>query len=229
MLVKESNIPHSGITAGRFIQEGHTIGDEEYDLFIIPKLKILKDVLSTDDIFKSPEDIHNFFSTLTDLYRTINSRLRCSILQRYQGTHLQPYLDGTFLRVVTDIIIAKSPVEASTKLFIEDLYNILYRNRRTSINQYGYIVGTPIKDYQIGTKGLEIVIKPTDPSYKLDPKSNGVTGSEIIILLQRLGIRTTLSVIEILIAIDLNLWFHGQKGKLDAYSRENPSTIWALG
>lgn len=228
MLVKENNIPHSGITAGRFIQESYTLGDEEYDLFILPKLKILKDVLSTDEIFKSPEDVYNFFSVLTDLYSTINSRLRCSILQRYQGTHLQPHLDGTFLRVITDIVIAKSPVETSTKLFIEDLYNILYRNRRTSVSQYGYIVGTPIKDYQIGTKGLELVIKPTDPSYMLDPKSNGIVGSELVILLQRIGIRTTLSVIEILIAIDLNLWFYTQKGKLDSYIKENPSTIWAL-
>lgn len=221
----------NNISAGEFLSKQHLIGDKYYDNHLAPYWSLLKeysDSLERNSVFNSSEDMDTFYGLLDACYGFLMKDLRFMLSNSYKSIQAREGNLGTNRASLTEIINTllqeRVLLEPNTKLFLEDLYDLLYRNRNISISNHFYILSKPIKDYKIGTKGIEIRLDSENKSYLKNDRITSKPAYDLSRLLDLLGIRGTLDVLHILIGIWINTYLYTYKVLVDGLVK--PTLTW---
>jgi jasmonate inducible protein isolog len=221
----------NNISAGEFLNKQYLIGDRYYDNHLAPYWSLLKeysDSLERNSIFNSSEDMDTFYGLLDACYGFLMKDLRFMLSNSYKTMQARESNLTTNRASLTEIINTllqeRILLEPNTKLFLEDLYDLLYRNRNISISNHFYILSKPIKDYKIGTKGIEIRLDSENKSYLKNDRITSKPAYDLSRLLDLLGIRGTLDVLHILIGIWINTYLYTYKVMLDSLVK--PTLTW---
>lgn len=221
----------NNISAGEFLNKQYLIGDRYYDNHLAPYWSLLKeysDSLERNSVFNSSEDMDTFYGLLDACYGFLMKDLRFMLSNTYKTIQAREGNLGTNRASLTEIINTllqeRVLLEPNTKLFLEDLYDLLYRNRNISISNHFYILSKPIKDYKIGTKGIEIRLDSENKSYLKNDRITSKPAYDLSRLLDLLGIRGTLDVLHILIGIWINTYLYTYKVMLDSLVK--PTLTW---
>ena len=214
----------NNISAAEFLEKRYILGDKYYDSYVAPYYKLLSDYLNvgpdTNDIFKTKEDMDTFYGLYYSTYHFILADLVYLMTNpnktEYNREANLKGSDGSLANLLNMLLQSRTLLEPSTKLFLEDLYDLLYRNRRVSVTQHGWILSKPIKDYRIGNQGLELRLDKENDSYlkRLDLK-DVKPWDDVSRLFDVLGLRNSLGVLHTLIAIWLNNYLYGHTAILD--------------
>ena len=164
----------NNISAGEFLNKQYLIGDRYYDNHLAPYWSLLKEY--SDSLERN--------SVLSNSYKTIQARESNLTTNR-----------ASLTEIINTLLQERILLEPNTKLFLEDLYDLLYRNRNISISNHFYILSKPIKDYKIGTKGIEIRLDSENKSYLKNDRITSKPAYDLSRLLDLLGIRGTLDVL----------------------------------
>lgn len=221
----------NNISAGEFLSKQYLIGDKYYDNHLAPYWSLLKeysDSLERNSVFNSSEDMDTFYGLLDACYGFLMKDLRFMLSNSYKTIQAREGNLGTNRASLTEIINTllqeRVLLEPNTKLFLEDLYDLLYRNRNISISNHFYILSKPIKDYKIGTKGIEIRLDSENKSYLKNDRITSKPAYDLSRLLDLLGIRGTLDVLHILIGIWINTYLYTYKVMVDGLVK--PTLTW---
>lgn len=221
----------NNISAGEFLSKQYLIGDRYYDNHLAPYWSLLKeysDSLERNSIFNSSEDMDTFYGLLDACYGFLMKDLRFMLSNSYKTIQAREGNLGTnrasLTEIITTLLQERVLLEPNTKLFLEDLYDLLYRNRNISISNHFYILSKPIKDYKIGTKGIEIRLDNENKSYLKNDRITSKPAYDLSRLLDLLGIRGTLDVLHILIGIWINTYLYTYKVMLDSLVK--PTLTW---
>ena len=221
----------NNISAGEFLNKQYLIGDRYYDNHLAPYWSLLKeysDSLERNSIFNSSEDMDTFYGLLDACYGFLMKDLRFMLSNSYKTIQARESNLTTNRASLTEIINTllqeRILLEPNTKLFLEDLYDLLYRNRNISISNHFYILSKPIKDYKIGTKGIEIRLDSENKSYLKNDRITSKPAYDLSRLLDLLGIRGTLDVLHILIGIWINTYLYTYKVMVDGLVK--PTLTW---
>ena len=221
----------NNISAGEFLNKQYLIGDRYYDNHLAPYWSLLKeysDSLERNSVFNSSEDMDTFYGLLDACYGFLMKDLRFMLSNSYKTIQARESNLTTNRASLTEIINTllqeRILLEPNTKLFLEDLYDLLYRNRNISISNHFYILSKPIKDYKIGTKGIEIRLDSENKSYLKNDRITSKPAYDLSRLLDLLGIRGTLDVLHILIGIWINTYLYTYKVMLDSLVK--PTLTW---
>lgn len=221
----------NNISAGEFLNKQYLIGDRYYDNHLAPYWSLLKeysDSLERNSVFNSSEDMDTFYGLLDACYRFLMQDLRfmlCGSYKTIQGREANLETNRASLtEIINTLLQDRILLEPNTKLFLEDLYDLLYRNRNISISNHFYILSKPIKDYKIGTKGIEIRLDSENKSYLKNDRISTKPAYDLSRLLDLLGIRGTLDVLHILIGIWVNTYLYTYKVMLDSLVK--PTLTW---
>lgn len=221
----------NNISAGEFLSKQYLIGDRYYDNHLAPYWSLLKeysDSLERNSVFNSSEDMDTFYGLLDACYGFLMKDLRFMLSNSYKSIQAREGNLGTNRASLTEIINTllqeRILLEPNTKLFLEDLYDLLYRNRNISISNHFYILSKPIKDYKIGTKGIEIRLDSENKSYLKNDRITSKPAYDLSRLLDLLGIRGTLDVLHILIGIWINTYLYTYKVMVDGLVK--PTLTW---
>lgn len=221
----------NNISAGEFLSKQYLIGDKYYDNHLAPYWSLLKeysDSLERNSVFNSSEDMDTFYGLLDACYGFLMKDLRFMLSNSYKSIQAREGNLGTNRASLTEIITVllqeRVLLEPNTKLFLEDLYDLLYRNRNISISNHFYILSKPIKDYKIGTKGIEIRLDSENKSYLKNDRITSKPAYDLSRLLDLLGIRGTLDVLHILIGIWINTYLYTYKVMVDGLVK--PTLTW---
>lgn len=221
----------NNISAGEFLSKQYLIGDKYYDNHLAPYWSLLKeysDSLERNSVFNSSEDMDTFYGLLDACYGFLMKDLRFMLSNSYKTIQAREGNLATNRASLTEIITAllqeRVLLEPNTKLFLEDLYDLLYRNRNISISNHFYILSKPIKDYKIGTKGIEIRLDSENKSYLKNDRITSKPAYDLSRLLDLLGIRGTLDVLHILIGIWINTYLYTYKVMVDGLVK--PTLTW---
>lgn len=221
----------NNISAGEFLNKQYLIGDMYYDNHLAPYWSLLKeysDSLERNSVFNSSEDMDTFYGLLDACYGFLMKDLRFMLSNSYKTIQARESNLTTNRASLTEIINTllqeRILLEPNTKLFLEDLYDLLYRNRNISISNHFYILSKPIKDYKIGTKGIEIRLDSENKSYLKNDRITSKPAYDLSRLLDLLGIRGTLDVLHILIGIWINTYLYTYKVMLDSLVK--PTLTW---
>lgn len=221
----------NNISAGEFLSKQYLIGDRYYDNHLAPYWSLLKeysDSLERNSVFNSSEDMDTFYGLLDACYGFLMKDLRFMLSNSYKTIQARESNLTTNRASLTEIINTllqeRVLLEPNTKLFLEDLYDLLYRNRNISISNHFYILSKPIKDYKIGTKGIEIRLDSENKSYLKNDRITSKPAYDLSRLLDLLGIRGTLDVLHILIGIWINTYLYTYKVMLDSLVK--PTLTW---
>lgn len=221
----------NNISAGEFLNKQYLIGDRYYDNHLAPYWSLLKeysDSLERNSVFNSSEDMDTFYGLLDACYGFLMKDLRFMLSNSYKTIQARESNLTTNRASLTEIINTllqeRVLLEPNTKLFLEDLYDLLYRNRNISISNHFYILSKPIKDYKIGTKGIEIRLDSENKSYLKNDRITSKPAYDLSRLLDLLGIRGTLDVLHILIGIWINTYLYTYKVMLDSLVK--PTLTW---
>lgn len=221
----------NNISAGEFLSKQYLIGDKYYDNHLAPYWSLLKeysDSLERNSVFNSSEDMDTFYGLLDACYGFLMKDLRFMLSNSYKTIQAREGNLNTNRASLTEIINTllqeRILLEPNTKLFLEDLYDLLYRNRNISISNHFYILSKPIKDYKIGTKGIEIRLDSENKSYLKNDRITSKPAYDLSRLLDLLGIRGTLDVLHILIGIWINTYLYTYKVMLDSLVK--PTLTW---
>lgn len=221
----------NNISAGEFLNKQYLIGDRYYDNHLAPYWSLLKeysDSLERNSVFNSSEDMDTFYGLLDACYGFLMKDLRFMLSNSYKTIQARESNLTTNRASLTEIINTllqeRILLEPNTKLFLEDLYDLLYRNRNISISNHFYILSKPIKDYKIGTKGIEIRLDNENKSYLKNDRITSKPAYDLSRLLDLLGIRGTLDVLHILIGIWINTYLYTYKVMLDSLVK--PTLTW---
>ena len=221
----------NNISAGEFLSKQYLIGDKYYDNHLAPYWSLLKeysDSLERNSVFNSSEDMDTFYGLLDACYGFLMKDLRFMLSNSYKTIQARESNLTTNRASLTEIINTllqeRILLEPNTKLFLEDLYDLLYRNRNISISNHFYILSKPIKDYKIGTKGIEIRLDSENKSYLKNDRITSKPAYDLSRLLDLLGIRGTLDVLHILIGIWINTYLYTYKVMLDSLVK--PTLTW---
>jgi hypothetical protein len=214
----------NNISAAEFLEKRYTLGDKYYDSYVAPYYKLLSDYLNVgpdaNDIFKTKEDMDTFYGLYYATYHFVLADLVYLMTNpnktEYNREANLKGSDGSLANLLNMLLQSRTLLEPSTKLFLEDLYDLLYRNRRVSVTQHGWILSKPIKDYRIGNQGLELRLDKENDSYlkRLDLK-DVKPWDDVSRLFDVLGLRNSLGVLHTLIAIWLNNYLYGHTAILD--------------
>lgn len=221
----------NNISAGEFLSKQYLIGDKCYDNHLAPYWSLLKeysDSLERNSVFNSSEDMDTFYGLLDACYGFLMKDLRFMLSNSYKTIQARESNLTTNRASLTEIINTllqeRILLEPNTKLFLEDLYDLLYRNRNISISNHFYILSKPIKDYKIGTKGIEIRLDSENKSYLKNDRITSKPAYDLSRLLDLLGIRGTLDVLHILIGIWINTYLYTYKVMVDGLVK--PTLTW---
>ena len=221
----------NNISAGEFLNKQYLIGDRYYDNHLAPYWSLLKeysDSLERNSVFNSSEDMDTFYGLLDACYGFLMKDLRFMLSNSYKSIQAREGNLGTnrasLTEIITTLLQERVLLEPNTKLFLEDLYDLLYRNRNISISNHFYILSKPIKDYKIGTKGIEIRLDSENKSYLKNDRITSKPAYDLSRLLDLLGIRGTLDVLHILIGIWINTYLYTYKVMLDSLVK--PTLTW---
>lgn len=221
----------NNISAGEFLNKQYLIGDRYYDNHLAPYWSLLKeysDSLERNSVFNSSEDMDTFYGLLDACYGFLMKDLRFMLSNSYKTIQARESNLTTNRASLTEIINTllqeRILLEPNTKLFLEDLYDLLYRNRNISISNHFYILSKPIKDYKIGTKGIEIRLDSENKSYLKNDRITSKPAYDLSRLLDLLGIRGTLDVLHILIGIWINTYLYTYKVMVDGLVK--PTLTW---
>ena len=221
----------NNISAGEFLNKQYLIGDKYYDNHLAPYWSLLKeysDSLERNSVFNSSEDMDTFYGLLDACYGFLMKDLRfmlCGSYKTIQGREANLETNRASLtEIINTLLQNRILLEPNTKLFLEDLYDLLYRNRNISISNHFYILSKPIKDYKIGTKGIEIRLDSENKSYLKNDRITTKPAYDLSRLLDLLGIRGTLDVLHILIGIWINTYLYTYKVMLDGLVK--PTLTW---
>lgn len=221
----------NNISAGEFLNKQYLIGDRYYDNHLAPYWSLLKeysDSLERNSVFNSSEDMDTFYGLLDACYGFLMKDLRFMLSSSYKTIQAREGNLNTNRASLTEIINTllqeRILLEPNTKLFLEDLYDLLYRNRNISISNHFYILSKPIKDYKIGTKGIEIRLDNENKSYLKNDRITSKPAYDLSRLLDLLGIRGALDVLHILIGIWINTYLYTYKVMLDSLVK--PTLTW---
>ena len=221
----------NNISAGEFLSKQYLIGDKYYDNHLAPYWSLLKeysDSLERNSVFNSSEDMDTFYGLLDACYGFLMKDLRFMLSNSYKSIQAREGNLATNRASLTEIINTllqeRVLLEPNTKLFLEDLYDLLYRNRNISISNHFYILSKPIKDYKIGTKGIEIRLDSENKSYLKNDRITSKPAYDLSRLLDLLGIRGTLDVLHILIGIWINTYLYTYKVMVDGLVK--PTLTW---
>ena len=221
----------NNISAGEFLNKQYLIGDKYYDNHLAPYWSLLKeysDSLERNSVFNSSEDMDTFYGLLDACYGFLMKDLRfmlCGSYKTIQGREANLETNRASLtEIINTLLQDRILLEPNTKLFLEDLYDLLYRNRNISISNHFYILSKPIKDYKIGTKGIEIRLDNENKSYLKNDRITSKPAYDLSRLLDLLGIRGTLDVLHILIGIWINTYLYTYKVMLDSLVK--PTLTW---
>lgn len=221
----------NNISAGEFLSKQYLIGDKYYDNHLAPYWSLLKeysDSLERNSVFNSSEDMDTFYGLLDACYGFLMKDLRFMLSNSYKTIQAREGNLTTNRASLTEIINTllqeRILLEPNTKLFLEDLYDLLYRNRNISISNHFYILSKPIKDYKIGTKGIEIRLDSENKSYLKNDRITSKPAYDLSRLLDLLGIRGTLDVLHILIGIWINTYLYTYKVLVDGLVK--PTLTW---
>ena len=221
----------NNISAGEFLSKQYLIGDKYYDNHLAPYWSLLKeysDSLERNSVFNSSEDMDTFYGLLDACYGFLMKDLRFMLSNSYKSIQAREGNLATNRASLTEIINTllqeRVLLEPNTKLFLEDLYDLLYRNRNISISNHFYILSKPIKDYKIGTKGIEIRLDSENKSYLKNDRITSKPAYDLSRLLDLLGIRGTLDVLHILICIWINTYLYTYKVMVDGLVK--PTLTW---
>lgn len=214
----------NNISAAEFLEKRYVLGDKYYDSYVAPYYKLLSDYLNVgpdaNDIFKTKEDMDTFYGLYYSTFHFILADLVYLMTNpnktEYNREANLKGSDGSLANLLNMLLQSRTLLEPSTKLFLEDLYDLLYRNRRVSVTQHGWILSKPIKDYRIGTQGLELRLDKENDSYlkRIDLK-DVKPWDDVSRLFDVLGLRNSLGVLHTLIAIWLNNYLYGHTAILD--------------
>lgn len=214
----------NNISAAEFLEKRYVLGDKYYDSYVAPYYKLLSDYLNVgpdvNDIFKTKEDMDTFYGLYYATYHFVLADLVYLMTNpnktEYNREANLKGSDGSLANLLNMLLQSRTLLEPSTKLFLEDLYDLLYRNRRVSVTQHGWILSKPIKDYRIGNQGLELRLDKENDSYlkRLDLK-DVKPWDDVSRLFDVLGLRNSLGVLHTLIAIWLNNYLYGHTAILD--------------
>lgn len=221
----------NNISAGEFLSKQYLIGDMYYDNHLAPYWSLLKeysDSLERNSVFNSSEDMDTFYGLLDACYGFLMKDLRFMLSNSYKTIQARESNLKTnrasLTEVINTLLQERVLLEPNTKLFLEDLYDLLYRNRNISISNHFYILSKPIKDYKIGTKGIEIRLDSENSSYLKNDRITSKPAYDLSRLLDLLGIRGTLDVLHILIGIWINTYLYTYKIMLDGLVK--PTLTW---
>lgn len=221
----------NNISAGEFLSKQYLIGDKYYDNHLAPYWSLLKeysDSLERNSVFNSSEDMDTFYGLLDACYGFLMKDLRFMLSNTYKSIQAREGNLGTnrasLTEIITTLLQERVLLEPNTKLFLEDLYDLLYRNRNISISNHFYILSKPIKDYKIGTKGIEIRLDSENKSYLKNDRITSKPAYDLSRLLDLLGIRGTLDVLHILIGIWINTYLYTYKVMVDGLVK--PTLTW---
>lgn len=221
----------NNISAGEFLNKQYLIGDRYYDNHLAPYWSLLKeysDSLERNSVFNSSEDMDTFYGLLDACYGFLMKDLRFMLSNSYKTVQAREGNLATnrasLTEVINTLLQERVLLEPNTKLFLEDLYDLLYRNRNISISNHFYILSKPIKDYKIGTKGIEIRLDSENKSYLKNDRITSKPAYDLSRLLDLLGIRGTLDVLHILIGIWINTYLYTYKVMLDSLVK--PTLTW---
>ena len=221
----------NNISAGEFLSKQYLIGDKYYDNHLAPYWSLLKeysDSLERNSVFNSSEDMDTFYGLLDACYGFLMKDLRFMLSNSYKSIQAREGNLGTnrasLTEIITTLLQERVLLEPNTKLFLEDLYDLLYRNRNISISNHFYILSKPIKDYKIGTKGIEIRLDSENKSYLKNDRITSKPAYDLSRLLDLLGIRGTLDVLHILIGIWINTYLYTYKVLVDGLVK--PTLTW---
>ena len=221
----------NNISAGEFLSKQYLIGDRYYDNHLAPYWSLLKeysDSLERNSVFNSSEDMDTFYGLLDACYGFLMKDLRFMLSNTYKTIQARESNLTTnrasLTEIITTLLQERILLEPNTKLFLEDLYDLLYRNRNISISNHFYILSKPIKDYKIGTKGIEIRLDNENKSYLKNDRITSKPAYDLSRLLDLLGIRGTLDVLHILIGIWINTYLYTYKVMLDSLVK--PTLTW---
>lgn len=221
----------NNISAGEFLSKQYLIGDMYYDNHLAPYWSLLKeysDSLERNSVFNSSEDMDTFYGLLDACYGFLMKDLRFMLSNSYKTIQARESNLTTnrasLTEVINTLLQERVLLEPNTKLFLEDLYDLLYRNRNISISNHFYILSKPIKDYKIGTKGIEIRLDSENKSYLKNDRITSKPAYDLSRLLDLLGIRGTLDVLHILIGIWINTYLYTYKVMVDGLVK--PTLTW---
>nr|DAX15918.1 MAG TPA: Transcription initiation factor TFIID subunit, DNA, Nuclear [Caudoviricetes sp.] len=214
----------NNISATEFLEKRYVLGDKYYDSYVAPYYKLLSDYLNVgpdaNNIFKSKEDMETFYSLFYATYHFVVSDLVYLMTNPNKTEHNREAnlksSDGSLANLLNMLLHSRTLLEPSTKLFLEDLYDLLYRNRKVAVNQHSWILTKPIRDYRIGTQGLELRLDKERDTYlkRLDLKDKK-PWNDVARLFDVLGLQHSLGVLHVLIAIWINNYLYGHTAVLD--------------
>ena len=173
---------------------------------LIPLWKELVNMVETKEVFKSIENTNYFFTKLKYLYKNTLVELINYMSNNQVDTS---NLCGTkMIDLFTTLIKFNIHLEPFTKLFLEDLYSVMYiKNSNRILSQHFGLASLPIVNYRIGIKGLVINTNLEQVPVECD----------ISRLLSKCGEKGTLEVIQLLLCILINYVFYNHKDELDYY------------
>lgn len=214
----------NNISATEFLEKRYILGDKYYDTYVAPYYKLLSDYLAigpdANGIFKTKEDMETFYSLFYATYHFVVSDLAYLMANpnktEYNREQNLKSADGSLAYLLNILLQDRVLLEPSTKLFLQDLYDLLYRNRKVSVNQHSWILTKPIRDYRIGTQGLELRLDKENDTYlkRLDLKDKK-PWNDVARLFDVIGIQHSLGVLHVLIAIWINNYLYGHTAILD--------------
>ena len=224
-----SQVAVTTISADQLIKQGYRLPELiVFNNVIKPLLDRVEDGVSDPmvKIFATSEDTLSFYSDLKQLWFFAVSNLAEGLINAKVGTGIVELKDAEkynlkdiFVRLVKDGI----HLEPTTKFFLEEMFNVLFRNRQGDLTRYYYILSKPIKDYNIGRLGLELRLDDVNPLFKKN-ESYSVPRFEFNTALQQLGLPKMVDAIRIMLAICINLMYLNNKGLLN--STVVPVTSW---
>ena len=200
------------ISAGEFIRAGYGCPYPRY-AELISMYKYLETFTKDDDIFKDTGSVHSFFTTLFKLYNEIMIALRTYIIKEPNYDYS---LASEFGPLCAEMIRRRVALEPSTKLFFEDMYNVLYNKRKASLTQHVYILATSIREYNLTSHvPLNVLITPVKPGEQLAKKI--VDGPEVQKLLSLYGTAGTMSIVHLLLGLVVHYSFIANRTALESF------------
>ena len=216
--------PIGNISADQMIKQGYRLPElTVFNNEIKPILHRVQDAINNPmvNIFGDAESTFSFYSDLKALWFLAVSNLAEGLICKKAGTgvmvvnHKEKYcLRDVFTMVIKEGI----HLEPTTKFFLEEMHNIIFRNRQGDLTRYYYILSKPIKDYNIGRQGLELNLSEVHPLFK-KKEDYTVPRFEFNTALQQLGLSKLVDAIRIMLAISINLMYINNKALLNSAIR----------
>lgn len=188
-------------------------------------LRIYKQLIEYKDeaIFKDANEANFFFQNLNSIY----TKILTSISNLIDGSNSKFIIDSKSINllVLTNLLLTnKIFLEPMTKLFIEDLVNLIYKNETRSLNHYGLLLSRPIGNYEVSHRASIELDVNLGSKITREGKVPNVT-NELSTLLSKIGTLRTLDVIKCLMGILINYYYLRNRHELDTLLTQYTATL----